>query len=147
MVNKEYSAGAIIFRRKQEGTEFLVIYSERNSIWGFPKGHIEKGETERDAALREIFEETELKKLRFMDNFREEDIYPAISARGELRGREITKHSIYFLCETGDEEIKTDNTEITEYRWLQYSEAMEVLPFNSLKNILRKAHLHLKRES
>jgi bis(5'-nucleosidyl)-tetraphosphatase len=143
VVNEEYSAGAVIFRHTEEGTEFLLIYSERNGIWGFPKGHIEKGETETDAALREIFEETGLKRLKFADTFREEDIYPAVSRREEFRGSEITKHSIYFLCETGNEEIQTDDTEITDYRWLPYSEAAEILPFESLKNILRKAHLHL----
>ncbi|MBW2637919.1 MAG: NUDIX domain-containing protein [Deltaproteobacteria bacterium] len=142
-MNEEYSAGAVIFRHTEGETEFLVIYSKRNGIWGFPKGHIEKGETERDAALREIFEETSLTKLEFTDTFREEDIYPAIG-RGEFRGREIRKHSIYFLCETGDDTITTDDTEITDYRWLPYSGAVTILPFESLKDILRKARLHLE---
>jgi 8-oxo-dGTP pyrophosphatase MutT (NUDIX family) len=143
-VNEEYSAGAVIFRRTEGETEFLVIYSERNGIWGFPKGHREKGETERNAALREIFEETGLTKLEFIDTFREEDIYTAIGRSKEFRGSEITKHSIYFLCETDTEEIKTDNSEITDYRWLPYSKAVTILPFESLKNILRKARLHLE---
>jgi 8-oxo-dGTP pyrophosphatase MutT (NUDIX family) len=143
-VKEEYSAGAVIFRHNDEKMEFLVIYSKRNGIWGFPKGHIERGETERDAALREIFEETGLKTLKFTNAFREEDIYPAIGRSKEFRGMEITKHSIYFLCETGDETIQTDDTEITDYRWLSYSEAVKVLPFESLKDILRKARLHLE---
>jgi bis(5'-nucleosidyl)-tetraphosphatase len=144
VVKEEYSAGAIIFRRKDKKMEFLVIYSKRNGIWGFPKGHIEKGETEKDAAVREISEETGLTRLKLMDTFREEDIYPAVSRRGNSRGSEITKHSIYFLCETGKEEIQTDNTEITGYRWLPYSDAVEILPFGNQKNILRKARLHLE---
>ncbi|MBN2180201.1 MAG: NUDIX domain-containing protein [Deltaproteobacteria bacterium] len=144
MVNEEYSAGAVIFRRTNEETEFLVIYSKRNGIWGFPKGHREKGETERDAAMREIFEETGLRRLKFTGTFREEDIYTAIGRSKEFRGSKIMKHSIYFLCETDTEEIKTDNSEITDYRWLPYSGAVEILPFESLKNILRKALLHLE---
>jgi 8-oxo-dGTP pyrophosphatase MutT (NUDIX family) len=144
MVNEEYSAGAVVFRCINEETEFLVIYSKRNDIWGFPKGHIEKGESEKDAALREIFEETGLRRLTFRDTFREEDIYPAIGRSEEFRGSEITKHSIYFLCETDKEEIQTDDTEITDYRWLPYSEAAELLPFESLKNILQKAQFHLE---
>jgi bis(5'-nucleosidyl)-tetraphosphatase len=144
VVKEEYSAGAIIFRRTDREMEFLVIYSERNKIWGFPKGHIEEGETERDAALREISEETGLTRLKLMDTFREEDVYPAIGRSEEFRGSEITKHSIYFLCETGKEEIQTDNTEITGYRWLPYSDAVEILPFGNQKNILRKARLHLE---
>lgn len=143
-MNEEFSAGAILFRRNSKDTKFLVIYSERNRIWGFPKGHIETGESEQDAALREIDEETGITKLRFIDGFREEDIYPAMGTRGKFRGRKITKHAIYFLCETTEEEITTDNTEITNYRWLPYSAAWELLSFASTKMLLERAHLHLK---
>lgn len=142
-MNEEYSAGAIIFRNTEKERDFLVIYSERNRIWGFPKGHIEEGETERDAALREIYEETGLTNLRFSDTFREEDSYPAVGRR-EFRGLEIIKHSIYFLCEARNGIIHTDGTEITDYRWMPYSEALNILPFESMKNILRKAQLYLE---
>lgn len=144
MVKEEYSAGAVIFRRINEEREFLVIYSKRNGIWGFPKGHIEKGETERDAAQREILEETGLRRLVFTDTFREEDIYPAVGRSEEFRGSKIIKHSIYFLCETGDDTIKTDGREITDYRWLPYSEAVKVLSFEGMKDILRRAKLYLE---
>jgi len=43
-----------------------------------------------------------LTELRFINDFKEEEIYPAIGTRGEFRDREIIKHSIYFLCETDE---------------------------------------------
>ena len=59
---EEHSAGGVIFRRSAEGPLYLVIRdSYRN--WGFPKGHVEEGESEVDAARREVGEETGLDHL------------------------------------------------------------------------------------
>ena len=68
-MNKEFSAGAVIFKRENKGILFLIIYSGRNMIWGFPKGHIEQSETEREAAIREIKEEVGLENLQFIKGF------------------------------------------------------------------------------
>jgi len=52
-------AGAICLRKiiGQEKVEVLLIGSLRNGRWGIPKGHVEPGETSRDTAQREAFEE------------------------------------------------------------------------------------------
>ncbi len=50
------SAGAFVFRREGERNEVLMIRGRRG--WSFPKGHIEIGEKARDAAVREVLEET-----------------------------------------------------------------------------------------
>ena len=63
-MKKEFSAGAVIFREEKGRILFLLIYSARNRVWGFPKGHVEAGESEKDAAKREIKEETGLRYLR-----------------------------------------------------------------------------------
>jgi len=146
-MDEEFSAGAIIFRRKGSKKEFLLIYSKRNDIWGFPKGHIEGDEKEKDAALREIREETGLTRLRFISDFREEDIYPAISTRGKFRDRETVKHSIYFLCETDEEKVTTDGRELSEFSWLPFSEAKTLLSFESQKMLLERAYSFLEDEN
>ena len=51
----EKSCGAVIF----EGDKVLVIQQVKGH-WGFPKGHVEDGETEVETAIREIKEETNL---------------------------------------------------------------------------------------
>ncbi len=50
------SAGALVFRRGNDGPEVLLI--RYGSKWSFPKGHIEDGESAGEAALREVREET-----------------------------------------------------------------------------------------
>ena len=61
----EHSAGAIIWRKNNEEIEYLLIqsqpYKQFKSAWAFSKAHLEAGETERDAARREVFEEVGLK--------------------------------------------------------------------------------------
>lgn len=143
-MNKEYSAGAVIYRLEQDNILYLLIYSKRNGIWGFPKGHIEPGESEFDASMREIKEETGLASLTPIEGFRKEDIYEAISNRGPLKGQKIEKHSVYFLYETSQREISLDNDEIGEYRWLRLSDALPLLQFDSLKKTLQEASKFLE---
>jgi 8-oxo-dGTP pyrophosphatase MutT (NUDIX family) len=143
-VHQEFAAGAVIFREENNRIWYLLIYSQRNRIWGFPKGHIEDNENEKTAALREIEEETGLTALHFIDGFREEDIYPATSNRGAAAGQTIEKHSIYYLAKTNAAIITVDNDEISDYRWLPYEKACALLPFEGIRRILQKAHLSLR---
>ena len=142
-MEKEFSAGAIIFRKEKKQILFLLIYSGRNKIWGFPKGHIEPGEGEKDAALREINEETGIAELRFVDGFREESVYQTVSKRLPYKGSIIEKHSIYFLSETHTNDIVVNAVEITDYKWLGIIDAEKLLILDSLKRILRKAEVTL----
>ena len=142
-MEKEFSAGAVVFRKEDKISLFLLIYSGRNKIWGFPKGHIEVGESEKDAAAREVVEETGIADLKFADGFREEDVYEAKSNRGLRKGNAIEKHSIYFLCETETKDIILDTNEITDYKWLIADEAVKLLPFDSLKQLLKKALINI----
>jgi len=139
-MNKEFSAGAVIFKREGKEILFLVVYSKRNNIWGFPKGHIEQDETEREAAAREIREEAGLENLRFIDGFREEIVYHTISKRPPFEGQGIEKHAIYFLCETENQDVIVDGREIADYRFLPLNEAEQMVKFRNLNVILRRAH-------
>ena len=142
---KEFSAGALIFRKNKQASVFLLIYSNRNKEWGFPKGHIDAGETEEEAALREIKEETGLGELRLIDGFREELVYKAVSNREASKGSVIEKSTIYFLCESKSKDITVDADEITDFKWLMMNDALKLLPFDSLKELLGKAEVFLIR--
>lgn len=146
-MNKEFSSGAIIFRKEKDSVSFLLIYSKRNKIWGFPKGHIEPGENETQTALREIAEETGLSDLRFIQGFRLESVYNTISKRLPFKGEVIEKHSIYFLCGTNTKEIKVDGVEISDFKWVEPENGMGLLYFGELKKILEQARSFLKEKS
>ena len=57
------AAGGIVYNANNE---LLMIY--RNNKWDLPKGKIEKGETPKQCALREVEEETGVEKLKILDN-------------------------------------------------------------------------------
>ena len=52
-LKKETSCGCIITKNNK----VLLVYEKRGNFWGFPKGHMEAGETEIDTAKREVKEE------------------------------------------------------------------------------------------
>ena len=52
----EISSGGVVVRASPEGYEVCLVSDGK--YWGFPKGHVEPGETPEAAAMREISEET-----------------------------------------------------------------------------------------
>ena len=59
-MKKEKSCGAVVYRMEDGSPEILLIKHRNGGHWAFPKGHVEKNETESETALREIQEETGL---------------------------------------------------------------------------------------
>ena len=132
----EKSAGAVVFHRA-ENVEYLLLLS---NFWGFPKGHLERGESERDAALREVREEAGL-DVTLLDGFREVDEY--WYAR---HGERVRKIAIFFLAEAPHRDSKI-SWEHTAMAWLSFDEAMTRLTYRNGQEILRKANEFLQRET
>jgi len=142
---KERSAGAIIFIKEGDKILYLLLkYRARGKVektyWGFPKGHIEKGETELETAKREAKEETGIEELEFIDGFKERERYFFC-----YQNKTIFKEVIYFLAETKTKKIKI-SFEHLNYQWLPYKKALEVLSFENAKEILKKANQFLQKK-
>lgn len=54
------SCGVLAWRKEAQDREYLLVFEEFSQCWSLPKGHMERGETEAEAALRELWEETGL---------------------------------------------------------------------------------------
>ena len=61
VVKKHHSIGIILFFRSPRKIKYLLL-KQHQGHWGFPKGHIEKGEKYIETAVRELKEETGIKK-------------------------------------------------------------------------------------
>jgi 8-oxo-dGTP diphosphatase len=57
------AAGGIVLRHGERGLEVLLVHRPAYEDWSLPKGKLEPGEPEREAALREVEEETGLRCL------------------------------------------------------------------------------------
>lgn len=123
----ESSCGAVIFRRENAEKKFLLIRNRRSAHWGFPKGHIEPGETKEETAIREVLEETGL-SVKIVPGFVKNSEYT-------IQGK-IEKSVSIFLAETEQLDYKLQEEEIEECGWFDYDEAMRVLNYENDKNIL-----------
>ena len=130
------SSGAIVYKIENNEIKYLLIMLIRGN-WGFPKGHFEGEETEKETAVREIFEETGL-NVKFHDNFRESiQYFPAPF---------IFKTVIYFLAEAVTDNVKIQTDEVAEYKWVSYDEAAKLITYRLQKKILKKANDMLANE-
>ncbi len=132
----EISAGAITYTVKGDEILYLLI-RDFHGNWGFPKGHLEEGESEEEAAVREISEEAGI-AIRLDNSFKEELRY--VMPNG------ILKISIYFLGEYENQIPVRQAEEVDEIRLLPYDEAMDLLTFGNMKEVLSKAQEYLKEK-
>jgi 8-oxo-dGTP pyrophosphatase MutT (NUDIX family) len=129
----EVSAGGIVFRLTGLGTQYLLIKDSYDN-WGFPKGHLENGETPADAAARETAEETGLSGLELRGPIR------VIDWHFRFRGRHIHKYCHFFLFESASGEPSPQVEEgITDFRWEALDRALETLSYDNARGVLKRA--------
>lgn len=126
----EKSCGAVIFRRHSGNVEYLLIKNKKGNNWGFPKGHMEVYETERETAMREVKEETGL-SVELLDGFRTISEY-------HPKGR-ITKQVIFFVAEMTGENVVIQKSEIERFIWADYALAIKTFKFSNDKKVLAQA--------
>ena len=127
----EKSCGAVIFRRN--GTRKYLLLHYEGGHWDFVKGHVEKGENERETVLRETEEETGITDLKFMEGYRE-----LISYFYRRAGRTVRKEVVFYLLETDTEQVRLSREHVG-FDWLTYDRAMERLTYKNAKDTLQKA--------
>ncbi len=127
------AAGFVIYRRTTRGPAFLLLRAASHGTWGFPKGLIEPGESEAEAALRELFEETGLEPRARVPGFRYAVRYDVDAPEGRR-----DKTAVHFLAEV-DAETPRLSGEHDAYAWLAPPQALERLPFENLRRVLAHA--------
>ena len=116
------AAGAVVFRRSERGIRLLLLRAYQN--WDFPKGLLEPGESELDAAKREVEEETGLRALEYPFGDEHKETLP-------YSGNKVAR---YYLAETDADKIELPvspelgRPEHHEYRWVSFDEAEDLLP-------------------
>ncbi len=145
------NVGMIIFNK-----EGKVLLTERNQAkisykWQFPQGGVDTGETTDIAVMREMLEETGIKKAKivFKDN-----VWRAYKFPAELKFSAKKAHDYYknvhgqiqkwFLIEFSgkDKDIKIPNEELSDYKWVNLSQNIvkDIVPFKRdvYKNVIKR---------
>jgi len=137
----ERSAGAVVFY--QEGTaepEFLLLHYTAGH-WDFPKGNIEIGENEKQAATREIREETGIADVEFLDGFRMKIEYNYRHSK-----RLVQKEVALFLARTRTRQVTLSHEHIG-FAWRKFDDAMQQLTYCNARNLLSAVKDHLQQRS
>lgn len=135
----EKSAGVILFRERQGQREFLLLYSTYiTKFWSFSKGAIEEGESEEQAALREVKEETHLEKIELIPGF-----YEKTTFFKKREGKTVFKEVVWFLGRVHDVGDGTVSKEHQALQWLSYEKALKTVKHKNDKMLLKKAEERL----
>ena len=132
----EHSAGAVLYTLN-DGEPYFVIVMEKSGYYGFPKGHLEGDETEEQAALREILEETNISAI-LDTNFKITDEY--------MKAKRTRKCVTYFAAYYVDQSPSNASNEVRGVYTLPYGKAMEKLSFESSREILRSFREYLNNK-
>jgi tRNA nucleotidyltransferase (CCA-adding enzyme) len=138
-MNEKYirSCGIIPFRVKGKSVQFLLV-KNIGGHWEFPKGHMEKGETERQTAKREFCEETGLKIKKILKySYFEHYTYVW---KGKTKQKKVT----YFLGHVYDGKVVVPEDELTDFVWLSYPAALKKLTHSEIREVFRDAKVELK---
>jgi 8-oxo-dGTP pyrophosphatase MutT (NUDIX family) len=120
-------AGGIVYRVEHGTPAILVVTSKRDpSRWIFPKGHIERGETSAETALRETVEEAGV----------EGDIVGPVGAPLEFDWSGKRYRVQYFLIRATSE---SPSLEGRQKAWLPFDKALKRLSHKELRALLREA--------
>ena len=133
----EKSCGALVLRRdEQDGKLYiLMIRHKAGGHRSFPKGHMERGETEYMTAVREVYEDTAV-QIRIDIDFRETVRYHPLPG--------ISKEVVYFLTETKQKDIHPRQGEIAQVEWVPVDQAEESLTHENDRTVFRAAMKKLK---
>jgi 8-oxo-dGTP pyrophosphatase MutT (NUDIX family) len=135
---RERSAGGVVVR----GDEVVVIVptrraSDGSKVLALPKGHIDAGENEIEAATREVREETGI-------------VGEPVHELGESRywyrrdGQTIPKSVLFFLFEYVEGDTADHDDEVEEARWMPLAEACSALSHAAEREILARASAYLQ---
>lgn len=128
-MKKEKSCGAVVYRMGENGPEILLIKHKNGGHWAFPKGHVEKKETESETALREIWEETGL-KVELDTKFRKMVTYSPKP--------NVMKDVIYFAGEAKQENARPQPEEVLKISWKVPEEALELVTYATDREVLQE---------
>lgn len=136
------SFGGIVFGKLENNKEVLLIKKPRFTSWELPKGHRVKGETDKEAAYRQVQKETGYKNIKLRDK----NIMVEYMFNDDKKDLVVLK-KVYFyigiqLDDTFGAKQKLYSKEIKhgmKAKWVKIEEALKLVSYPPFKKALQKA--------
>ncbi len=127
------ASGGVVVDLTRGKPRYLLIHRPVYDDWTWPKGKLEKGEKHREAALREVKEETGLDC---------ETICKLSASQYQTPNMNLKKVRYWLMVPTGGD--FEPNEEVDAITWLKKSQAMTLLSYVHDQALLVEAHLAIK---
>jgi diadenosine hexaphosphate hydrolase (ATP-forming) len=131
------SRKTLLVSKKSRFLMVKVRNLEGRIVWTFPKGHLEPGETDRDAALREVLEETGW-KCGILNPQGKKKCFQKVRYRFKRGNSPVRKTVTWFLMDPIAKTGRKDPEEILEIRWFSIENAGRRALYPSDKKLLEK---------
>jgi ADP-ribose pyrophosphatase YjhB (NUDIX family) len=130
---KKTSAGGVVVREGGD-LEVCLIRPVGRTVWGLPKGGVEAGETYAQTAVREVAEETGIEAV--VDEELGSIDYSFYSRE---HGGRIHKTVHYYLMHATGGDTEHHDHEVSEARWVELQEALQLMTYPNEREIVRRA--------
>ncbi len=102
-----------------------MVVNQNGNSWSLPKGHIEPGEDEVAAAIREVYEEAGIKEVRVIKKLGQYERYRI--GLSEIEDKAILKSITIYLMTTNEVDLQPLDPHNPEARWVKPDEVESLL--------------------
>jgi len=135
---KDYSFGVIPIYKKDSEVCFLMICHNAGH-WSFPKGHKENDESDIEVAMRELREETGITKCQLLTD------QQFIERYSWTREDTVVDKTVkYFVGLVDTKVAKIQKSEIQDYRWVNYDDALKLATYSEAQKIIKEVYGSVK---
>lgn len=127
---KHHSAGGVVINGRGQ----VVLVSQFGKSWSLPKGHVEEGEEVLETAKREIYEETGLTQLDFVEELGSY-VRPIMIGPNKVNPN-ILKKLTFFLFKTSQEKLLPVDPHNPQAVWVEAEKALDLLHHQKDKEFL-----------
>lgn len=135
---KEESFGVIPLKHENGQWFVLLILHLGGRHWAFPKGRGNQGETPQESASRELLEETGLLVEKFLQEMPLTESYSFHRAQNE-----IVSKTVHYFPSIVKGELKLQEEEIRDAKWVPLKEAVKHLTFKEARWMCQELMNHL----
>jgi 8-oxo-dGTP diphosphatase len=134
------AAGCVVYFHGRDGAPQYLLIKDPYQRWTLPKGHLEGDESDADAAVREVWEETGVRGEL-------EDQISKIVYGYTYKGRPVEKRVVFFLMRATTTEVTPQSSEgITDAGWFTSDQAIAMIGYDQVRDVLARAVAILESE-